>query len=146
MNARIGLVLSRQGGALKTMLFSFLLGLGGRAGSGKQWMSWISITDLVEALIFCLENPKITGPTNLVSPSPVTNSTFTETLAQVINRPAVIPLPTLAAKLIFGQMGQETILSNLRVSPKKLEQAGFTFTHQALGATLEQLLDKKFRD
>src|SRR5579864_1883177 len=158
VNLRIGIVLSRQGGALKQMLLPFRLGLGGRIGNGRQRWSWIHIDDLVAAvghiLSVCMERGapvlseaegsppvKITGPVNLVSPNPVTNAEFTRALARVLQRPAVLPVPAFAVRLAFGWFADEGLLSSVRVGPKKLLASGFPFRFPDLDSALASLLN-----
>ena len=140
VHARSGLVLSSRGGALSRLLPPFRLGLGGRLGDGRQWMSWIALPDLVAVLRFALERDGIVGPVNAVSPSPVTNSVFTATLAQVLRRPAVIPLPARALRALFGEMAVETMLASQRVRPAVLEREGFPYEHPTLERALRHEL------
>ena len=133
---RTGIVLSSAGGALRKMLMPFKFGLGGRVGSGKQWMSWIDLDDWVRATEFLLAADAIGGPVNLVSPSPVPNAEFTTTLARVLGRPTLGVVPELAVDLLFGEMGRATLLASQRVHPRRLVSAGFEFAHP----TLEQAL------
>ena len=129
VHARTGVVLGRDGGAVQRMLLPFQLGLGGRIGSGRQWMSWISLDDAVRALRFVVDTESITGATNLVAPQPVRNSEFTDAFASVLHRPAVVPVPAFALRLAFGRMADDTILASQRVVPKTLAGAGFEFRH-----------------
>jgi uncharacterized protein len=149
VNLRIGIVLSRDGGALKPMLLPFRLGLGGRIGSGRQWWSWIHTQDLVSAvwhiLSGCMEGRAsragvINGPVNLVSPNPTTNAELTETLARVLHRPAALPIPAFAARLAFGELADEGLLSSTRVEPKKLLASNFAFKFPDLPSALANLL------
>lgn len=133
---RTGLVLGRDGGALQRMLPPFQLGAGGRLGSGKQWMSWISLEDAVRGIRFLAEGSNLSGPANLVAPQPVQNSEFTDTLASLLHRPAIVPVPEIALKLAFGRMAEDTILASQRVLPKKLAGAGFEFRHARLDEAL----------
>jgi uncharacterized protein (TIGR01777 family) len=133
---RTGLVLSRAGGVLEKLLLPFKLGLGGPIGSGRQWMSWISLDDQLRAIEYALASPALSGPVNLVSPNPVTNAEFAATLGVVLTRPALVPVPALALELLFGEMARETILAGQRVLPRALVAAGFDFAHP----TLEQAL------
>ncbi len=133
---RTGLVLGRDGGALQRMLPPFQLGAGGRLGSGKQWMSWISLEDAVRGIRFLAETSSVSGPANLVAPQPVQNSEFTDTLAAVLHRPAIVPVPAIALKLAFGRMAEDTILASQRVLPNKLAGAGFEFRHPRLEEAL----------
>jgi len=133
---RTGIVLSPAGGALAKMLTPFKFGLGGRIGSGSQWMSWIALDDWVSAALFALRDDAVVGPVNLVAPSPVPNAEFTATLARVLGRPTLGLVPELAVDLLFGEMGHATLLASQRVHPRRLIDAGFEFTHP----TLEQAL------
>jgi uncharacterized protein len=138
---RLGMVLSTEGGGLKPMLVPFRLGLGGKLGSGKQFMSWIVLEDLLKAILFALTDDKLQGPVNAVSPNPVTNSTFTEVLGSVLHRPTWMPVPSMMAKLIFGEMADALILSSTRVFPKRLEEAGFQFDYPNLKLAFQHLLN-----
>lgn len=135
--SRNGVVLSKEGGALATMLTPFSLGLGGVAGSGKQWMSWLSLDDMVGITNFVLENEAIEGAVNAVAPNPVTNEEFTKTLGEVIHRPTFLPLPKFAVDLVMGEMGDALLIDSARVAPKKLEDAGYEFKFTELKAALE---------
>lgn len=135
---RTGIVLTKDGGALAQMLTPFKFGLGGTIGSGKQWMSWISLEDEIRAINFALENENINGAVNLVAPNPATNEEFTDALGAVVHRPTFLPLPAFAVNLAFGEMGDALLLDSTRVVPRKLEEAGFTFNHADLKAALEQ--------
>ncbi len=126
---RFGVVLSGAGGALKQMLPPFRMGVGGRLGSGKQWMSWVSVEDAAGAVEVALANPAVSGAVNVVSPNPVTNAEFTNTLGAVLHRPTVLPMPGFAVKLAFGEMGETLLLRGQRVLPKKLQENGYTFIH-----------------
>ena len=136
VHLRFGIVLSRRGGALARMLPLFRRGLGGRLGSGRQWMSWISSADAVRATLFALETPALHGPVNLTAPAPVRNVEFTRLLAQQLHRPAILPAPALALRLVFGQMADEALLAGARVLPAALESAGFRFAHPTLAGAL----------
>ena len=150
VNLRFGIVLSKEGGALKEMLRPFRLGLGGKIGSGRQWWSWIHIDDAIAAVLQCLPAGRgrpaphvsgfISGPANIVAPNPVTNAEFTRVLASVMKRPAILVVPGFAAKLAFGEFAQEGILASARVMPKKLQESGFQFRYQDLQGALEELL------
>ena len=129
---RTGIVLGVDGGALAKMLPPFKLGVGGRIGSGQQWMSWIALSDMVAALRFAADSASLRGPVNFVSPDAVRNSEFTDTLAKVLGRPAMIPVPEIALQLAFGEMAKNTILASQHVVPKKLAGAGFQFRHPRL--------------
>lgn len=140
VNLRFGVVLSTKGGALKTMLPPFQMGLGGPIGTGHQYMSWIDIEDVAAAIIHCLNHPEINGPVNIVSPNPASNAVFTKTLSDVIKKPAFLPMPAFAAKMVFGQMGEELLLSSAKVRPAKLEETGFKFEFPTLHNSLQHLL------
>lgn len=145
VNIRTGLVLSARGGALAKMLTPFKLGLGGRMGSGRQWMSWIHIDDVVGAIQEAVGTEsgasRLSGPVNLVAPDAVRNAEFTEVLASVLRRPAFFPVPEFALGLVFGQeAAREMLLASARVVPGKLLQSEFTFRFRDLRAALEDLL------
>ncbi|GAC1514157.1 MAG: hypothetical protein NVS1B4_01150 [Gemmatimonadaceae bacterium] len=133
---RTGVVLAPHGGALAKMLTPFRLGLGGKIGDGRQWLSWIALDDAIRALIFSLTSDRLRGPFNLVAPHPVRNETFVKTLADVLGRPALVPLPALAVRIALGEMGQATLLGSLRVAPTALEGAGFRFRRPELTSAL----------
>lgn len=138
---RSGVVLTAKGGALKKQLLPFKLGLGGRLGTGRQWLSWVSLDDEVAAIIHLLATDNVEGPVNVTSPEPVTNAEFTATLARTLKRPAVMPVPTFALNALFGpQMTQEMLLGGQRVLPKALELSGFTFAHPKLEDALRHTL------
>jgi uncharacterized protein len=137
---RTGVVLSPKGGALGKMLTPFKLGAGGRIGSGKQWMSWIDVQDMVGAIHHILATDLLRGPVNMVAQQPVTNAEFTKTLASVLSRPAIFPMPAFAVKLAFGEMGETVLLGSQRVEPRQLTASGFSFRFSTLRASLESLL------
>lgn len=138
---RSGVVLSAAGGALKKQLLPFKAGIGGRLGTGRQWLSWISIDDEVAAITHTLTTERLSGPVNLTSPRPVTNAEFTATLARVLKRPAFMPVPTLALNALFGrEMVKEMLLGGQRVTPAALEGSGFTFAHPSLEDALRHAL------
>src|SRR5580700_2431986 len=114
---RTGIVLSPKGGALRAMLLPFKMGLGGRTGDGRQWMSWIDVQDMVGGIHHILKNELLRGPVNMVAPEPVTNAEFTKTLASVLRRPAIFPMPAFMAKLAFGEMAEDVLLASQRVEP-----------------------------
>ena len=134
--ARTGVVLSTEAGALNKMLPIFKLGGGGIIGDGRQYMSWVSLDDEVKALEFLLTNRNIEGPVNVVSPNPVTNSEFTSTLGRVLHRPAFMPLPAFAAKIIMGEMADELLLASQKCEPAKLQSNGFIFEYPKLDSAL----------
>ena len=133
---RIGVVLSGNGGALSRMLPPFRLGLGGRLGSGRQFISWIALDDLVAAIRFAIDTPTLSGPVNATAPEAVTNEVFTRTLGRVLGRPTPLPVPAFALRLVVGQMADEALLSSARVRPRKLQEFGFSFRHPHLEAAL----------
>jgi uncharacterized protein (TIGR01777 family) len=139
---RTGIVLSPKGGALGAMLVPFKLGLGGRTGNGRQWMSWIDVQDMVGGIDHILKNDLLQGAVNMVAPGPVTNAEFAKTLASVLGRPAIFPMPAFAAKLVFGEMGKELLLGSQRVEPGKLISSGYAFQYRELRASLEGLLKR----
>ncbi len=141
-NMRIGVVLSPKGGGLKKMLTPFKLGGGGILGNGRQFFSWITLDDVVRAIQFVVENKSLAGPVNLVTPNPVTNREFTKTLGRVLSRPTVLPMPTVAARLLFGDMADELFLASSRVVPSSLTDAGFSYQHAQLEPALRYLLGR----
>jgi uncharacterized protein len=140
VHIRTGIVLSAKGGALQAMLPNFKLGLGGKIGSGRQWMSWIHMQDHIGAVHHILDHESVQGPTNLVAPSPVQNSQFTETLARVLSRPALLGVPAFALRLILGEMAQELLLASQRVEPAKLMGSEYKFKFQELQSALRNIL------
>jgi uncharacterized protein (TIGR01777 family) len=137
---RTGIVLSAKGGALAKMLTPFKMGLGGRIGDGRQKMSWISLEDLVQAYVFAVENDALTGPVNAVAPEAVSNADFTKTLGKVLGRPTIFPLPTQVVRALFGDMGKETVLSNLAVQPGQLIEHNFQWQHTNIEKALQASL------
>lgn len=137
---RTGMVLSSAGGALKKMLPPFKLGLGGVLGGGRQYMSWISIDDVVGAVEWAMADDSLRGPVNLVAPTPVTNAQFTKALGAVLRRPTIFPMPAFAARAIFGEMADELLLSSVRAVPAKLNDSGYTFRDPELSEALRRLL------
>lgn len=137
VNLRIGVVLARRGGALERMLTPFRLGLGGRIGSGRQYMSWISLDDLLGVIQFCLFTEGLSGPVNAVAPGAVTNAAFTRSLGAALNRPAILPVPTAAVRALFGEMGDALLLSSTRVRPARLLDEGFSFLNPELDGALK---------
>jgi uncharacterized protein (TIGR01777 family) len=136
---RIGVVLGAGGGALSRMLLPFRLGLGGRIGNGRQWMSWIHIDDLCDLAAFVLPESTLRGAMNATSPLPVTNAEFTKALARAVHRPAVMPVPAFALKLLFGEMAQ-VILASQRAVPQAAQRAGFEFQYPEIAGALLQIL------
>lgn len=141
VNARIGIVLASEGGALAKMKIPFLLGVGGRVGDGTQYMSWITLDDLVAALVFALENDGLAGPVNMVSPTPVTNAVFTAALGRVLKRPTFLPVPKLALRLGAGaEMANEMLIGGARVMPSALQAQGFEWQHSEIEPALRAVL------
>ena len=136
---RTGLVLDPTGGALGKMLPLFRFGLGGKLGNGKQWWSWITLHDQIRAITFLLEN-KVSGPVNVTSPNPVTNSEFTAGLARAMHRPALFPVPAIALKITLGGFSSE-ILGSKKVIPQALTEAGFEFDYPHISSALDKLVD-----
>lgn len=139
---RIGVVLSASGGALERMLLPFKMGLAGVIGSGKQYMSWIAIDDLVGVVLHLINNDSLQGPINAVSPHPVTNYTFTKSLGKVLKRPTIFPMPAWVARLVMGDMADALVLSSTRVVPDVLEQSGYTFLYPSIDKALVHFLEK----
>lgn len=142
VHPRIGLVLTKEGGVLERLLTPFKLGVGGKLGSGKQWMSWVALHDVLEAIRFALRADSLSGPANLTSPAPVTNEEFTRTLGHVLGRPTVFGVPEFALKLALGQMADEALLSSQRAMPDRLREAGFVFQYPDLEGALRVALGK----
>ncbi|MBI4553602.1 MAG: TIGR01777 family protein [Candidatus Latescibacteria bacterium] len=140
VHLRIGVVLSPAGGALAKMLPPFRMGVGGRIGSGRQYMSWIAIDDLIGVFHYALTTESLTGPVNAVAPNPVTNLEFTNTLGRVLGRPTLFPLPAVAARLAFGEMANDLLLASTRVEPAQLLSIGYTFRYPELEGALQHLL------
>ena len=139
---RLGLVMHPDDGVLGKLLPLFNLGGGGKIGKGEQWMSWIGMHDLLRALVFLMAADTLSGLVNVTAPNPVTNAQFAHTLGEVLHRPAVATVPEFAVKLMFGEMGEETLLSGQRVLPRRLSDAGFTFEYPELAAALRHELGK----
>lgn len=141
VNARIGVILASDGGALQKMKLPFLLGVGGRVGDGTQFMSWITLADVVSAMTFALERSDLQGPVNLVSPNPVTNDDFTHALGGVLGRPTCVPVPKLALRLAAGrEMADEMLIGGARVRPSVLQQHGFHWEHPTIEPALRTVL------
>lgn len=139
---RFGVILSSEGGALTKMLTPFKLGVGGRLGSGRQYMSWISLEDVVGVIDFLLGTETLSGPVNTVAPQPVTNREFTEALGEALSRPTLLPVPEFAMRLAFGEMADVALLASQRVEPARLKAAGYVFKHAELRAALRAILKK----
>jgi uncharacterized protein (TIGR01777 family) len=142
VHLRTGIVLSPKGGALGAMLTPFKLGVGGRIGDGRQWMSWIHVQDMVGAIRHIMKNDLLQGPVNMVAPRPVTNEEFVKTLASVLSRPAIFPMPAWVVKTILGEMGEELLLSSQKVEAGKLISSGYPFGYRDLRAALKDLLSR----
>lgn len=146
VHLRIGLVLDPTGGALKVMLPVFRLGLGGRLGSGRQWMSWITLADTIRAIEHVMERSDVSGAVNVVGPAPMTNAEFTRTLGRVLGRPAVLPAPAWALRLAIGEMADEAVLASERAVPRKLHESGFVFSDSQLEAAFGTVLGRSRSD
>ncbi|MEO6595835.1 MAG: TIGR01777 family oxidoreductase [Planctomycetota bacterium] len=140
VNLRIGMVLDRQGGALQKMLLPFRLGLGGRLGHGRQWMSWIARNDLVRAIEWALTHATLAGPVLAVAPNPVRNSEFTRVLGRTLHRPTLFPVPAFALRALLGEMADALLLSSQRATPSTLTASGFHFEHAHVEPALRALL------
>jgi uncharacterized protein len=139
---RFGIILSSKGGALPAMAAPFKLGLGGRLGSGKQWMSWIDLEDVLSVIRAAIAEKSWSGPFNLVAPSPIQNEEFTRVLASVFHRPALLAVPAFALRIALGEMADALLLSSQRVQPAKLEAAGYRFHQENLESALFEALRK----
>ena len=133
---RFGVILSKQGGALPRMALPFRLGIGGRIGSGRQWMSWVTLEDIVGIIAFALETNLLSGPANAVSPNPANNAEFTRTLGRVLHRPTIFPVPPFALRLVLGEMADSLLLSSQKVYPTRLQRLGYHFVHPDLEPAL----------
>ncbi len=137
---RLGMVLARQGGALAAMLLPFRLGLGGPVGNGRQWWPWISLPDAVEIFARLVEDDSLSGPVNAVAPQTVTSAEFARALGRALHRPAVLPAPALAVRLLLGEMAEGLLLASARIRPDRLQRAGFAFRHARLDEALRAAL------
>ncbi|BBZ52120.1 TIGR01777 family protein [Mycobacterium heidelbergense] len=144
--ARTGLVLARSGGALRRMRPLFSSGLGARLGSGRQYMSWISLEDEVRALLFAISQPSLSGPVNMTGPAPVTNAEFTTAFGRAVNRPTPLTLPGIAVRAALGEFADEGLLIGQRAIPSALERAGFQFHHNTIGEALEYATARRDHD
>ena len=140
VNLRFGIILSALGGALKKMLTPFKLGIGGKVGSGEQYMSWVALDDAVGVILYALETESLRGPVNVVAPRPVTNLEFTKALGSVLSRPTIFAVPKFAARLAFGEMADALLLSSIRVEPLRLKEAGYQFKYPELSATMHHII------
>jgi uncharacterized protein len=142
VHPRIGIVLSRSGGALGKLLPAFELGAGGKIARGTQWMSWIARDDLVRALCFLIATDTVRGPINVTAPTPVTNAEFAKALGRVLHRPAVATIPAFALRLMYGELADEALLAGQRVVPHALEAAGFSFLYPTVDAAFRHELGR----
>ncbi len=140
VHPRFGMVLSSEGGVLTRMLSPFKMGLGGSLGNGRQYMSWISIHDVVLAILHIMEHEELVGAVNLVAPHPVTNRQFTKVLGQVVQRPAFLPVPKFFLSLFLGEMAKELLFASAQVYPRRLEESGYIFAEPDLTTALQALL------
>jgi uncharacterized protein (TIGR01777 family) len=138
---RFGIILDRNEGALAKMLPPFQMGIGGKVGSGKQWMSWIALDDVVSGLRFLMTDTSVNGPVNFVAPNPVTNAEFTKVLGRVLSRPTFFPVPAFGARLAFGEMADALLLSSQKVRSGVLQANGFSFSWPTLEPALKHLLN-----
>ena len=142
VNTRFGIILDSKGGALAKMLTPFRMGVGGRIGSGKQWMSWIALDDVVGAIEHALASETVKGPVNFVAPNPVRNAEFTKTLGRVLSRPTIFPIPAFGVRLVFGEMADALLLSSQRVEPTRLKAAVYQFKYANLETALRHVLEE----
>jgi uncharacterized protein (TIGR01777 family) len=140
--ARFGIILARHGGALAKIMLPFKIGAGGKLGSGQQWMSWVTLDDVVGILRLAIENASVRGAINVVAPQPVRNEEFTKVLAKILRRPALFPAPAFALRLALGEMADALLLSSQRVLPQALEKLSYRFLHEELNSALTTLLAK----
>jgi uncharacterized protein (TIGR01777 family) len=141
--ARFGIILAREGGALPKMMLPFKIGAGGKLGSGQQWMSWVTLEDVVGILRLAIENASVRGAINIVSPQPLQNAEFTKLLAKVMHRPALFPAPEFALRLALGEMADALLLSSQRVLPQGIEKLGYRFLQPDLKSALAAILTAK---
>jgi uncharacterized protein (TIGR01777 family) len=137
---RFGVVLTARGGALPRLLQLYRLGLGGRLGNGRQWMSWVSLEDAVAAIRFAIAEPQLSGAFNTTAPHPVTNAEFTYTLGRILHRPTFFHVPSLVLRAALGEMAQDTLLASTRAVPERLAAAGFLFTHERLEQAVSEMV------
>jgi hypothetical protein len=140
---RFGVILAPHGGALPKMLAPFRWGLGGRLGNGRQWISWITLSDAVAAAHNAIVDDRYTGPVNVVSPNPVRNAEFARTAAAILHRPAIFPAPAFALRLLLGEMAQPLLLASQRVRPERLLELGYTFRHERLEPALQEMIGEQ---
>jgi uncharacterized protein len=142
VHPRLGLVMHPDGGVLAKLIPVFNVGGGGKIGKGEQWMSWVGMHDVLRALVFLMVTDTLSGPVNITAPNPATNAQFSQTLGEVLHRPAIATVPEFAVKLMFGEMGEETLLSGQRVLPRRLLGANFRFEYPELADALRHELGK----
>ncbi len=142
VHLRFGIILAPDGGALPRMVRPFLLGAGGPIGNGRQWMSWVAIEDAIRIVLEAMQNGELTGPINAVSPTPVRNADFATQLGAVLHRPALVPVPAFALRLLFGEMADAALLASQRVVPARLGAHGFEFRYPTLPGALRAVLDR----
>jgi uncharacterized protein (TIGR01777 family) len=140
VHARFGIILDPEGGALAKMLAPFRMGVGGKVGDGKQWMSWITLDDVVDGLRYLLEKSSISGAVNFVAPNPVVNAEFTKALGHALSRPTFFPVPGFVAQIAFGEMGDALLLASQRVEPARLKASGYKFHHEQIETALSDIL------
>jgi uncharacterized protein (TIGR01777 family) len=140
VNTRFGIILDKNGGALAKMLPPFRMGVGGKIGDGKQWMSWIALDDVIGGLRLAITNQSLQGPVNFVAPNPVTNTEFTKALGKALSRPTLFPIPAFGVRLAFGEMADALLLTSQRVEPARLKDFGYEFKHGDIGKTLAHVL------
>jgi hypothetical protein len=137
---RFGIVLAKHGGALPQMMRPFKFGVGGRVGSGQQWMSWVALQDVVSVIRLALENRAVSGAINVVAPQPVRNADFAQALGRAMHRPAIVPAPAFALEFALGEMAEALLLASQRVAPSRLEQLGYRFAQRDLSSALTSIL------
>ena len=140
VNLRFGMVLGKEGGALAKMLPAFKMGMGGPLGDGQQWVSWISLADIIGIIDFTLNNKKLSGPVNVVTPEPIRNRDFVHTIGKALHRPEPVPVPKKMLHLMFGDFADEALLSSTKALPEKLTQAGYKFQHPNLQTAMDSIL------
>ncbi|HXM97052.1 MAG TPA: TIGR01777 family oxidoreductase [Candidatus Dormibacteraeota bacterium] len=143
VRARFGIILARNGGALPKMMLPFRFGLGGKLGTGEQWMSWITLQDVTSMLRFALENTAVTGAVNVVSPQPMRNAEFTKALGSAMRRPAALSAPAFALRLALGEMADTMLLASQRAVPAAMQKIGFHFQHTDIASALNAVLNEK---
>lgn len=137
---RFGIILAKHGGALPQMMRPFKFGVGGRIGSGLQWMSWVALQDVVSVIRLALENRAVSGAVNVVAPQPVRNADFAQALGRAMHRPSIVPVPAFALEFALGEMAEALLLASQRVAPARLEQLGYRFAQRDLSSALTSIL------